>query len=204
MPAGDLFELVVVGRHAGALVLNTFGFAQVGSPAGDPAATLAGNWNSTCMTAWRNLVSGNYAVNALWVNAVAPAGAARYELNFSPPLAGNVVGEALPPQNAGVITWRTALAGRSYRGRTYVPAIAEGQQTDGTLSTTWQTNAAAFVSALVGAFITNAATNNFRLVVISRVNGGVARPTPIGTNVVNGSPRPYVYNQDRRTIGRGA
>lgn len=40
--------------------------------------------------------------------------------------AGTVIGDGLPTQTAGLITLRTEQAGRSYRGRKYVPFPAEG------------------------------------------------------------------------------
>lgn len=44
---------------------------------------------------------------------------------------GTGVGSSLPPQSAVVISLRSNLAGRSYRGRMYVPGILELQADDG-------------------------------------------------------------------------
>lgn len=38
---------------------------------------------------------------------------------------GNRAGDHLPPQVAGLVTLRTALAGRAYRGRKYIPFVSE-------------------------------------------------------------------------------
>jgi hypothetical protein len=38
---------------------------------------------------------------------------------------GLVVGPLLPTQDRGLISWRTDLAGRNYRGRTYIPFVGD-------------------------------------------------------------------------------
>lgn len=49
--------------------------------------------------------------------------------------AGDVVGSPLPNQNAVVVSLRTDRAGRSYRGRSYLPGIGAGaMQTTGQMS----------------------------------------------------------------------
>lgn len=204
MADGDLFELVVVGRQANHSILNTFGFAQVGAPAGDPMANIASKFNSLIMTVWKGIHTPDYAVEALWVNPVHPVGAARYELNFAPPEAGTFAGESLPLQDAVVVTWRTALAGRSYRGRSYISSLAESQQNAGTIAAAMITNYQSFCSAMYGGFVTNAAANNARLVVISRYLNKIERPNPIGTAVFSYAVRPTVYSQRRRQLGAGA
>src|ERR1041385_1621876 len=53
-------------------------------------------------------------------------GAPEFEsVNGGFPLVGTDSGEDLPYQNAAVITWRTALRGRSFRGRTYLGGFTE-------------------------------------------------------------------------------
>lgn len=42
-----------------------------------------------------------------------------------PAMAGSIAGDPLATQTAGVITWRTPLAGRANRGRSYIPFPAE-------------------------------------------------------------------------------
>ena len=41
------------------------------------------------------------------------------------PTIGTITGDPLPSQICGVVSWRTNLAGRSYRGRSYLPFPAE-------------------------------------------------------------------------------
>lgn len=45
---------------------------------------------------------------------------------------GEAGGDSIP-QGAGLIKWTTAKRGRSYRGRTYLPMVAESQQAGGTM-----------------------------------------------------------------------
>lgn len=48
--------------------------------------------------------------------------------------AGAGGGTDMIPQGAGVVTWRTNLRGRSYRGRSFLPWVAEQEQAFGNLS----------------------------------------------------------------------
>lgn len=47
---------------------------------------------------------------------------------------GGVIGDALPAFNAMLISKRTALRGKSYRGRMYVPGVPESGQVDAVLT----------------------------------------------------------------------
>lgn len=63
--------------------------------------------------------------------------------------AGTALGQLLPRGNALVVTNRTALAGRSYRGRTFVPGFSEdSNDVGGRASSAAQTAAAAFINDL--------------------------------------------------------
>lgn len=60
---------------------------------------------------------------------------------------GGAAADALPPQDAVVVTLRTAKAGRSYRGRVYLPGLSELDNTSaGVTSTAANTAAAAFIN----------------------------------------------------------
>lgn len=48
-------------------------------------------------------------------------------LSSQAPTAGTVTGDVLPWQTSGLITLRTALAGRAFRGRAYIPFAGEAR-----------------------------------------------------------------------------
>jgi hypothetical protein len=79
---------------------------------------------------------------------------------------GTATGDALSPQLAVCITLRTALAGRSFRGRVFVPGGAEGDNAaDGSITGAYGTACRNFVNALTDF---TSGTDTFGLVVASR------------------------------------
>jgi hypothetical protein len=109
-----------------------------------------------------------------------------------PEATGQVDTPPVPPQCAWVITKQTGLAGRSRRGRMYVPGVAESflnslnqQWTPGD-ATTFQEAATAFLVSLPG---TVAGTE---LQVYSEVEEGVAEVTFLRSNIG------YIGTQRRR------
>lgn len=69
-------------------------------------------------------------------------------------VAGTATGDFLPPQTALVITLRTAQAGRSFRGRTYLTGFAESVNTaTGVYAGT--THGVSFITAIKSALITS-------------------------------------------------
>lgn len=95
--------------------------------------------------------------------------------------AGTGVGGALPPGDAFCVTLRTALSGRGFRGRVYLPGLdlaalaAGGVAAAGTL-----TDAASFVTAIQTALTASA---------IALAIGQPARATYVGTTGAVHAPR---------------
>lgn len=76
-------------------------------------------------------------------------------LDSGGPVAGTAAGDQLPPQTALCITLRTAFAGRSFRGRTYLCGMTEA---DNSAAGAYlgSTTAVAFITAIKSALVTNA------------------------------------------------
>lgn len=69
-------------------------------------------------------------------------------------VAGTLAGDLLPPQTALCVTLRTAQAGRSFRGRVFLPGFGEGQNAaGGTISSTG--SCVSFVTAIKAALVTS-------------------------------------------------
>lgn len=84
-------------------------------------------------------------------------------------VAGTSTGDILPPQIALCITLRTAQAGRSFRGRVYLPGFGEGaNNTAGVVSST--SSMVGFVTAVKAALVTS-----------SLDLGVLSRPAPTAT-----------------------
>jgi hypothetical protein len=102
---------------------------------------------------------------------------------------------ATPAQLAAVASWRTALAGRSFRGRTYLGPLVQGALNGQSLSSTANN---AIGTASLNLITASDASTDFRLVVLSRWHNGVKRPVPIGTRVTSAQTNTRVETQRRR------
>lgn len=88
--------------------------------------------------------------------------------------AGTLAGDQLPTQTCGLISWRTGFAGRSFRGRTYLPAASEGiNDSVAQPSAAYITAATAFANALMGFnnIVVGPDSLSFALSVFSRSTG---------------------------------
>lgn len=95
----------------------------------------------------------------------------------------------LPPQNAIVVTLRTALAGRSYRGRVYLPGASElASSATGSIESAAMTNANDFIDNIITETVSGQTWNL-----------GVASPTlGLTTAVTNALVRDNVFDTQRR------
>lgn len=125
--------------------------------------------------------------------------APRVEYTTGLPIAGTNAGTVLPNNATCAISWRTALRGRSYRGRTYHIGLTQTQVTANTVGAGTLTA----LSTAYAALMTAVNTSGYQLVVASRFQDhlpllfGVA--TPITAITIDGS----VDSQRRRLPGRG-
>lgn len=112
----------------------------------------------------------------------------------------------LPNQDTLAISFRTALRGRSFRGRNYLAALAEGDVTESTVNAAVQVDAlAAYNNLLTGPIVAD-----FEWVVVSRYSGVDAAGKPIPRAAGIATPvvsvvivDPIVDSQNRRLPGRG-
>lgn len=117
------------------------------------------------------------------------------------PKAGTGGSPSLPNNCALVLTKRTALRGRSYRGRIYTPGLVESIVTGNTVT-----------PATVASIITNwerlisftTTSTTWDMVVMSRVADGVDRVTADSNQVVSLDSDGIVDSQRRRLPRRGA
>lgn len=128
--------------------------------------------------------------------AIAPV----IEFNTGLPSVGSGVGASLPNSISTVITKRTVLRGRSYRGRIYTYGMQETQMDqDAINSAVTASYIAAWTAALtftVGAIIWN-------MVVVSRFQNGAWLANGETTAVLNFTSDGIVDSQRRRLSGRG-
>jgi hypothetical protein len=102
-----------------------------------------------------------------------------------------------PPQLALVITWRTDLAGPSFRGRSYIGPLKSGSAPAGQFAGGTVTTAQNAATALLTAI--NALTGH-HLVVYSRFHNKQERPTAVVTPITSAVARQTAYTQRRRQV----
>lgn len=119
---------------------------------------------------------------------------------------GRASGSALPPGVASVCTWFTGLRGRSFRGRTFLPGLPEGNVgPSGDINTPLFTTLAAAWQAFLGSVKNPGAFPTGTLVVASYHSGvdpttkrPIPRPVAVVTPVTGVQLRGHVHSQRRR------
>jgi hypothetical protein len=203
MPAvGDLVELQIRGLLLGQQFENTLGF-KARTTAGTFAALAADFW-SAAGASYMASKSNDFQVNEIAVVAVYPDTAATASYTTGLPDVGANAGDTLPPQLAQVVSFNTALKGRSYRGRNYIGGWTEANQTDGYWNGDVTTATSTYFSDVSAVFGVGGTDPDWEWVVISRFLDGGPRANPIGTAVVSYIVRETVNTMRRRAIGHGS
>ena len=121
-------------------------------------------------------------------------------LDSGSPAPGTATGDVLPPQVSLCVTLRTALAGRSFRGRVFLPGFAESANgAAGAANAAVGTAAAAFLNAVNN----NLSTSGLQMAIVSRpvhdAAGAVIRAGFV-TAVITGGivVRDLVWDTQRR------
>lgn len=115
------------------------------------------------------------------------------------PAVGDVATDSVPNNVALVVTWLTGLRGRSFRGRTYIPGIAEATFTG---SDVGSSNAAAY-AGVYDDLLADLAIAGFDLVVASLFSGGAPRAAAVITPIIELAVNRIADSQRRRLPGRG-
>jgi hypothetical protein len=114
--------------------------------------------------------------------------------------AGTVGSASLPSNVAAVVSLRTAIRGRSYRGRAYIPGIPLSAQSSATdMTGGFATNLITDFSTL----LTNLASLGWHMCVPSRQHNGVVLVTGNSKDVTAFVVDAHFDSQRRRLFGRG-
>lgn len=116
------------------------------------------------------------------------------------PIAGTLAGTAAPNNVTVVVKFTTLARGRSFRGRLYQVGLTSNAFTNNTLQGAYRTS----LAAAWGTFTDLGTDQDWRLVVASRVSGGVPRTEGVTTLVTGVSVNPTLDSQRRRLPERGA
>lgn len=193
---GDLAELNIIIDTAAGVEENVLGFKATATTASLDG--LASDFNTNFLQQWLTQSVTSTSCSRLDVVDVVPGVLATKVFTVSPAKAGAVTGDQLPPQNALVLSWRSDLKGRSFRGRSFTVAHGESQQAGGI----WTAGIIAAYDTIIDNYLARYGladpVAHWRACVISRFSGGVRRVPPIGTFITDGSLDVRVRSQRRR------
>jgi hypothetical protein len=131
MAVGDLYRLAIVGvgQQTQELVNVHYYEARTSDP-DDKGTGLIDAWAATVSAAMAACISDQILIVRLEArNVDQPTQGQDYSL--SPAIAGDLVGETLPPIVSARIRWTTGLIGRRTRGATSMWPTTEGSQNAG-------------------------------------------------------------------------
>lgn len=204
MPIGDIVQLnlILSNTNNPDIAENTFHFKRLDDV--QSFSDLASEFDITCLQSWMNEMNLVARCSLIQVRDVVPGTGAGFDFTVSPSKQGSKTNDVLPPQDAAVITWRTGLAGRSYRGRSYVPYQNEGEQNAGVLAGGALTSLTTAAQAILTQYGPTGVSTHWRACVLSRRLNGAIRPVPVGTNIVGFVVRSTIRSQRRRQLGRGS
>lgn len=134
MALNDIFRLAVVGQGPqGQELVNVHYYRQNTTDPNNDGTPLGFGWVAQVAPLYALCISNTTSILRLQIrNVTQPTFGIDYTTGL--PIAGLLAGEALPPQTAFIVSWRTGLIGRSRRGRTFVWPPNEASQASGQLS----------------------------------------------------------------------
>ena len=232
-----IYELTVLATALGQRIVNVHHFeaTAVGdvTPAGDASRltlcqTLIDSWQAAALTTWRACHNAQYVINTVKAQVV------QVKTHIDRVLVP--VEETMTTGNAGtdaatqaddmaaaaLLKWKSSVAGKSHRGRTYIGPLPQTWSQDGMLQTSGLTACNAYGNAMISTYgVTAGSSLDFRLTVYSRPcdKGEYGYVTGSGslrqffypeardgdsTNVVNFTTDPILRTQRRRVIGVGS
>ncbi len=189
--AFQTYRLSVQGLLFGQTVVSVFHYAK---PDGDPddlAAELVDAWNSQLWAEYMHCVAGDYSAYSISAKLVGGVNYAEVPVSGS----GGRTGSVAAPQTSATITWSTAFAERSARGRTFFPALSISDHDNGLLSTELLNVLGTFATFMLGDLVT--ASSTFFFSVHSYVYGTTR-------HILSYRANPIVRTQRRRELGVGA
>lgn len=142
------------------------------------------------------VLAGGYQALTIYARDLSTEAGAIAEISFSPLSVGTIGGETMPGSVAVCLTHRTNLAGRSFRGRTYIGGISE-------LSVNGNEIVSGYAAVLLPAFqsvMEEMAASNWLFVIVSRYTNNLPRENGIYTVVQSISLRDNTVDSQRRRL----
>lgn len=197
MAIGDWFRLIITFKDTGDLnsVINTLAFRQEsGLVLDEEGEDLIEAYRNVIEAQYLPLVSAQLFLRKYTVRGITDPLYIYESADLSEQ--GTAGGEGLPPQNSGVVTLRTGVAGRRNRGRSYLAPSGEGSQAGGVFISAYITAVNAMFADMLP-LSDSPTTATWQLGVWSDVAAA-------GRAVTTVTPQPVMATQRRRRLGVGS
>jgi hypothetical protein len=189
-------EIVLNGVQNGIPIVNVFNVIDVTTPTIARLTTIATTVKTWWDASMAPILNTSYVLQSIKVTALTAATGPQFIQTYSSGNQGTNSGGEAAANAAAVISWRTASIGRSFRGRTYVGALSEGEiDSAQTIATATQTALLSMGTSLITAL----AGISCVLAVLSRYAAKVLRVTGILTEIISVVVDNKVDSQRRRT-----
>lgn len=207
MPTGDVYRATLEGTFAGEPVVIGLGFI---SNSGAPdfvqdSVTLMGELRDALEISspgggFLSPLSSRYTLDQVRIQDLNPGVSAGFvsEVGMA---GGNTVDDAMAPNLALCVTWRTGLKGKQNRGRSYLTGFAEDSGNAGYWIPEiqdWARNA--FADPLLTAF-GPMGPGNYALAVVHTMSGGVRIIPPTATPITSFTIRNTARGLRSRGVG---
>jgi len=196
----DIAEVVVLGDSAGKTIVNVLHARKTGGYGATDVQNLAVAVSAVTHAQYPGLVSGDIQIAGVRVKGLANLNDFEFVTNPTP-APGSVGTTPLPANNSLVITLRSAVTGRSARGRLY--SFPTGSDN---LDTPANTYLATYAAALVSMWEDVAvaiATEGWDHVILSRFTGGAQRALGVGFVVTQILARNLSADSQRGRLPKG-
>lgn len=199
MPVGDIYKLRYYVYASPVLAVCTMHF-RVTVIAGTEGTQAQGAsvFDSLIAAPLKNCISSQATYRGVYWQKIRPTVSVPSAATAGAGV-GNGTGGIMPPQVAGITSYKTAFAGRKFRGRNYIPFPAEDQCSGGAPSAGYITQIGALNFALLTDTTYGAAgnTTTVRPIVYHR-------QTATYDDITAAIVRPQFGVVRRRAVGRGS
>lgn len=201
IPAMNVAEVVLGGAVNGQDVFTVHNFLFPGSISPgdlfDLAVLVSQSWSDNLAP----LLGNSYYLNFVRATDLTTSSAPAIEFFPSTNNVGEVLQNPMANNSAVVVSWQTALRGKSYRGRTYVgglPVTAAINSIE--ITTLFQTDLVAGMTSFIDDIEVGAGVTQ---VIVSRQAGNAPRVTGVSTPVTTMSVNKALDSMRSRLEGRG-
>jgi hypothetical protein len=177
-----IIQATIIGSLHGSETNNVLHFGTNIDPF--VPADLATDLFAFCNGALNDAISGEQSIVQLRIRQLTPVLSDAQDFFPAAPIHGPDFTPALPSFNAVLVSMKTGLGGRSFRGRIFFPGVKKTDADQSVLTSGGVTSWQAVVDDLVARYVPAAepaAVKNFNLGVYSKFNNKIVRPSPVFT-----------------------